>query len=518
MHIDARELENNTIIEGDICIVGAGAAGISIALEWIDTSYKIILLEGGGFGYEDKIQDLYKGTTTGQKYFPLKSTRLHYFGGTTGHWGGYCTEFDAIDFKKRDWVPHSGWPISKNDLDPFYKRSKDILDLHATDYSLEYWQKQDSSRVHLPIDKNVVYSKMWQFSAPTRFGNKYRDAIVNAPNIHLYTYANVTNMIANEQLSEITEVTIKNLEGKEHKVKATHYILACGAIQNPRLLLASNKQYKKGLGNENDIVGRYFMDHIEMKSSELWLSNSHPMQLYIYNHGKTKARAELALTEATQTKYKILNGTASLTHLDKARQIQSTIDTWDDEDPRRNVMTTWEKIKKRLLTYKESTIDNIDKAYELFTRIEQAPNPDSRLTIGTKKDALGVPLVNLNWQITSIEKESIRKIHEIIGQQVGISDIGRVKLLEYLHDKNDTSWPSFTSGGWHHIGTTRMSDTPKNGVVDANCKVHGIANLFIAGASCFTTSGAANPTLTIVALSLRLSDHLKERMKNNTSI
>ena len=120
MHVDARKLENNSLIEGDICIVGAGAAGISMALEWMNTPYKVLLLEGGGFEYDEQVQELYAGKTTGQRYFPLKSIRLHYFGGTTGHWAGWCAEFDEIDFKKRDWIPGSGWPITLENVKPFY--------------------------------------------------------------------------------------------------------------------------------------------------------------------------------------------------------------------------------------------------------------------------------------------------------------------------------------------------------------------------------------------------------------
>ncbi len=129
MHIDARNLGNNTLIEGDICIIGAGTAGISIALDWVDSAFKVVLLEGGGFEYDDQVQDLYAGETTGQKYYPLKSTRLHYFGGTTGHWGGMCAPYDPIDFVKRDWVPESGWPISREELDPFYARAHKTLQL-----------------------------------------------------------------------------------------------------------------------------------------------------------------------------------------------------------------------------------------------------------------------------------------------------------------------------------------------------------------------------------------------------
>src|SRR5580700_12217901 len=129
MHTDARKLPDNTLIEGDICIIGAGAAGISIALDWMNTPYKVILLEGGGFEYDEQVQELYAGRTTGQRYYPLKSARLHYFGGTTGHWAGFCSTFDEIDFERRDWVPYSGWPISRKDLDPFYIRAHKNLEL-----------------------------------------------------------------------------------------------------------------------------------------------------------------------------------------------------------------------------------------------------------------------------------------------------------------------------------------------------------------------------------------------------
>ncbi len=516
MHIDARELENNSLIEGDICIVGAGAAGISIALDWLDTSYKVILLEGGGFNYDTRVQQLYQGKTTGQKYYPLMSSRLHSFGGTTALWGGFCAPFDAIDFKKRDWVEHSGWPISKKDLDPFYKRAKDKLDLHSDNYSIDYWQKKDISRKSLPIDKNVVWDKIWQFSRPSRFGVKYKDTIIEAKNIHLYTFANVTEILANENISEIKEVIIKNYRGKTHKVKANYFILACGAIQNSRLLLTSNKQMSVGLGNQNDIVGKYFMEHVEIKSAELWLTKPFSMDLYMLNSKKTKARAELAITSDIQEKFKILNGTASLEPLTKARHMESQIEHWKNEDLRKNAYrrTLWEKIINRALIYKESRIKSINTAYELFTRIEQAPNPLSRITLGKEKDSLGVPKANLHWVLTSFEKRSIRKIYEIIGQQIGKAAIGRVKLMDYLQDENDESWPEFTSGGWHHMGTTRMHNNPKNGVVDSNCKVYDIDNLFIAGSSCFTTAGAVNPTFTLVALSLRLSDFLKEKLKH----
>jgi hypothetical protein len=279
-------------------------------------------------------------------------------------------------------------------------------------------------------------------------------------------------------------------------------------------LLASNRQTPRGLGNDHDLVGRYFMEHLEIKSAELWLIKPASLKLYAFDFGVTKARAELAIHSKKQEEFGILNGTVSLTPLDMAKKVKPAIESWDQEDPKKS---------------RDSFIGNIIKAanespqplagsrsYELFTRIEQAPNPASRVTLDRERDGLGVPRASLHWELTPLEKRSIRKIYELLGQEVGRAGTGRVKLMDYLWDKNDHSWPSFTGGGWHHMGTTRMSNDPKQGVVDANCKVHGISNLFMAGASCFATAGAPNPTLTLVALTLRLSDHLKGLVKNRT--
>ncbi len=512
MHTDARNLDNNTIIEGDICIAGAGAAGISMAMEWDNTPFKVILLEGGGFEYEDRIQELYGGKTTGQRYFPLKSTRLHYFGGTTGHWAGYCSLLDPIDFAKREWVNESGWPITLNDLLPFYKKAHDYLDLEHFDYSEEYWLKKNYLFEKLPFDEKVIWNKMWRFSPPTRFGKKYKDPVFNSKNIHLYTYANAVNIVANDEIRTIKEMVIKNYAGKTHIVRAKKFVLACNAIQNARLLLASSQQAKNGLGNDNDIVGRYFMEHLEMRSAELWFNRPRALNLYIHN---PEARAELAVSAEKQAEFKILNGTASLSELALARRMKPFIDTWSKDDPRESKKRMNDAYDKAEGNRFERKKEIFSDAFEFYTRIEQSPNPSCRVTLDTEKDELGMPRTQLHWELTPLEKTSIRKLYELIGEQVGWAGIGRVKLLEYLEDENDQSWPTFTSGGWHHIGTTRMSDDPKKGVVDANCKVHGIANLYVAGASCFPTSGAVNPTFSLVALSLRLSDNLLNEMKNN---
>ncbi|HSU27026.1 MAG TPA: GMC family oxidoreductase [Chitinophagaceae bacterium] len=516
MHIDARLLDDRSVIEGDICIIGTGAAGLSMALEWVDTPYKVILLEGGGFEYDEKVQELYNGKILGHPYYPMKSSRLHYFGGSTGHWGGMCSTMDEIDFVKRDWVENSGWPIRLEDIAACYPRAHKNLDLGPYEYDVKYWQKQEQSFVPMPLEDEILWTKMWQLSPPTRFGTKYKDAVVNAKNIHLYTYANVVDIQATENISAIKEVTVKNHAGKQHTVRARYFVMACCSIQNARLLLASNKQAPAGLGNGNDLVGRYFMEHIEIGTGELWVNK--PESLVLYRRTVHKQQAELAISRQKQEELKLLNATVAFVPLDIAKVMEPSVKTWSEDDPRK-ALDKWSKYYQN--AYKKGAFRHVSlpfqkyQAFGLYTRSEQAPNPDSRVTLSKEIDALGVPRADLTWQMTPIDKKTLRAITQLLGQQVGKAGIGRVKMADFLLDEKDETVPPEASGGWHHIGTTRMSDTPKTGVVDKNCKVHGIENLFIAGSACFPTSGAINPTLTLVALTLRLSDHLKEQIKAN---
>lgn len=511
MNIDARKLEDNTIIEGDICIIGAGTAGISLALDWAGRNEKVILLEAGGFEYEAEIQDLYDGTTTGQRYYPLRSTRLHYFGGTTGHWAGMCAPFDEIDFKYREWVPHSGWPINFKDLNPYYEKAHKPLKLGPYSYDLSYWKNELENMVSFPLDKEKVWNKVWQFSL-AHFNKDYKQDILNAKNISLYTYATAVNIKGNEDVNEIKEVVIKNHSGKTHKVKAKHFVLACGTIQNARMLLASNSQQKEGLGNSNDNVGRYFMEHLEHASAELWFFKDVNWNQYNWEYGKTIARTELSITEEEQTRQQILNGTVSFTPLAMGKYLKSDMDTWNDKDPRKSADSFMENIFEAMDKAEKEKDERVKRSFVLNTRIEQAPNPNSRVTISNEKDVLGVQKPILNWELSPIDKRSIRTIYQILGQQFGKAGLGRVKLKPFLRDEtDDITWPEDINGGWHHMGTTRMSDEPKTGVVNKHCQVHGISNLYVAGAGCFATSSAPNPTLTLVALTLRLSDYIKNK-------
>jgi choline dehydrogenase-like flavoprotein len=508
MHTDARTLEDKALIQGDVCIVGAGAAGIAMALDWMGRRERVIVLEGGGFEYEPEIQQLYDGKTTGQRYYPLMSTRLHFFGGTTGHWSGLCTPFDGIDFTERDWVPESGWPISMKDLDPYYAAAQQTLKLGPYEYDLGYWEKEIPNLTPFPLDPEVFWNKMWQYS-PARYGDLYRDAIVSARNIHLYTYANVTDIRLTESHTGVRELTVKNHAGKSCRVRAKKYVLACGTIQNARLLLASNSQLSGGVGNHYDLVGRYFMEHLEVASAELWFFKPFATDLYFQRFGQTLSNAEIAFTGQAQARHRMLNGTISLFPLPMGKYQKPRMEIWQSKDPRiskDSVSADWAEAREKAKTETGA----IERAFQLNTRLEQAPNPYSRVTLAPEKDALGMPRAQLHWALSPLDKYSMRTLYQLLGNEFGRLGLGRVKLQPFLRDEHDDTFPDTTNGGWHHMGTTRMHENPKKGVVNADCQVHGLHNLYVAGAACFPTGGAANPTLTLTALSLRLSDHLKK--------
>ena len=493
-----------------------------MALEWTNSPLKVVLLEGGGFELEPEMQDLYRGDIVGQPYYPLQAARLHYFGGTTNHWAGWCSTYDPIDFEERPWVPHSGWPIRRQQLDEFYARAQPILDVGPHGYDAADWVKRDSELEPFPLDPDAVWPKMWQFSPPTRFGTKYRDAIVNARSVHLYTHANVCEIEANAGLSAVDSLRVRTLQDKEHRVKARYYVLACSTIQNARLLLASNRRAKGGLGNAHDLVGRYFMEHLEMPAGELVLARpqSTKTKMYVMDYGVTKARAELSLSAQAQKEHKILNGTASLEPGVIGEEVKSTFQFMPPQTL--TARMAWEKGGKvgppplipstpSAETASTTAPTTRQRNFHLITRQEQAPNPSSRITLSAETDAMGMPRAILDWQLTELDKRSIRTYYKVLGREIGRSGVGRVQLRDWLMS-DDRTWPSFLSGGWHHMGTTRMHVDPKQGVVDANCRVHGIANLYIAGAAVYPTAGSANPTLTLVALALRLSDHLRARI------
>ena len=310
---------------------------------------------------------------------------------------------------------------------------------------------------------------------------------MDADNVHLLTYANAVDLEADASVRQVTGVRVKTIDGKSHLVRARYFALACGSIQNARLLLCSNQQAPAGLGNDHDLVGRFFMEHLEMGGAQLILERPLSLSLYRSRFALPRpASGELALTEEMQRRHRVLNGTVSLrpgTFPEEMRSFFMRVRDGnlgerlrDDgrEDRRRQNVASWSP---------PATVE-ARRDFQMSSRAEQAPNPDSRVMLSDKKDALGMRRADLHWKLTELDKRSMRVLYEVLANEFGRTGLGRVQILDWLLE-DDPTWPSFLSGGFHHMGTTRMHHDAREGVVDSNCRVHGMANLFMAGASVF---------------------------------
>jgi choline dehydrogenase-like flavoprotein len=528
--IDARTVPQNTVIETEVCIIGAGAAGITLSREFIDQPFRVCLLESGGLDLEPDTQSLYEGENVGLPYYPLVSARLRYFGGTTNHWDGRCLPLDEIDFAARDWVSNSGWPFDRSHLDPFYARAQRICLLGPLAYACEDWEA--ICRQRLPFDTARITSTFSQAShdptstdtshgktKPARFGTLYRDEIGRAHNISTYLYANAVDIEANEVASQVNRVRVATLAGNGFWVSARLFVLATGGIENARLLLLSNGIQKAGLGNQRGLVGRYFMEHHHGPDG-IWILSNPEIDLTMYNkkswENGTWVRGFLGISLETQHREKLLNcglniqyeptldpkGTQSLKKVLKAIRGGDVPDDFARHVG--NIITDIDDIA--ISAYRRLAGQNPFITFKVRYWGEPLPNPDSRVLLSPERDRLGKNRVWLDWRLSDMDLFTMKRVYQILAEELGRAGLGRLKVP---FAENDTSWPSPPTGSFHHMGTTRMHVDPKHGVVDPNCRVHGIANLFVAGSSVFPTAGQANPTLTIVALATRLADHIK---------
>lgn len=530
MLLDARTVPNAELIECDLCVVGAGAAGISLAREFAGASLKLCLLESGGLQFNDETQTLYQGEIRGRTYYGLDITRLRYFGGSTNHWTGWCRPLDAIDFEARAYLPHSGWPITCQDLNPYYARAQAVCQLGPFTYqAIDF--AADLPALYSEQDDRIT-TKVWQRSPPTHFGVTYRDDIANAANINCYLYANVMGFENNDDAQTVTQVRVACLSGTSFWVKARFFVLACGGIENPRLLLLSNSKCPAGLGNDHDQVGRFFMLHPWIEAGRvLAVGSSEELHTPPSTHYGKKLRAGLGVAEALQRTEGLPNHGILLKDPDyrkgskgyRRRSAKSyrTLKRllkdplrMDDTllDDLKGVLSDLDGVAATLYHRVRETLGLSTRRGALLkveVRMEHLPNPDSRITLSPDRDMLGLNRVIMDWRLASTEKAAMRRTLKIIGQALGGLGAGRLQIAEWLQAE-DNDWPEASMmPDYHHMGTTRMSRMPYDGVVDANCRVHGVSNLYIAGSSVFPTGGFSNPTLTIVALALRLADHLK---------
>ncbi len=515
---DFQDYDGGPTVECDLCIVGAGAAGISTGNEFLNGQSRVIILESGGLEWEEDTQALYGGASVGTPYYDLMDCRLRYFGGTTNHWGGMCSRLDSIDFAPRSWVPHSGWPITRDDLDPFYARAHQIVDIGAMNY--DQAEVSPPGTRYLELDPDKISHKVWRYSVPpTSFAEKYKPGLERDPKVEVWLHANLVEVETDDQARHVTGVKVASLGGKRVTVRARHYILAMGGIENARHLLAANRVIPGGLGNQHDLVGRFFMEHLRIRAGSILLTGDWYKSYLHLDHQGHEVRSALRPSESAQAREQLLNSMTMFGEIDRIRWTSKGYGSLfvlkeslkSGQMPEHLGRELW-----NIVTDVQGIVGGMLEKADFGTYVgmegEQSPNPDSRITLIGERDALGVPRVQLAWRMLPIDKRTIRRFFELIGEEFGRVKAGRVQMDDWLADPDDLTWSDELIGENHHIGVTRMAADPRQGVVDANCRVHGLDNLYVAGSSVFVTSGCANPTLTIVALALRLADHLKPNL------
>ena len=545
---DAAEIEAGAVLAADICIVGSGAAGISLALALLDSGLSVLLLEGGGAGFEAASQALYRGAVADPLlHSPTENYRRRAFGGSTAIWGGRCVPFDAIDFEARPWVAGSGWPFGLGELAPWYGQANALCEAGRFAYAAsDVFPAGLRPMLAGFAGKDFTADTLERFSIPTDFGARYHARLAHSGNVRLLLHASVVALRTSPDGGAVDRLDVVGPGGRRLVVRAGQVVLALGGLETPRLLLASRGEYEgghpDGIGNAHGQVGRHYMCHVAGTLGTLRPA-APAWHGYDVSDDGVYCRRRLALTPAAQCRLRTGNFVARLHHpripdpshrtgalsaLYFARPFisheygkrlhngaRTGASAWlahlrnvaVDTRGTAGFLSHW--LRHRTLAarkYPSVIVPPRDDRYSLDFHAEQEPNPLSRVSLAHDTDALGLPRLHVDWRHTALDMHTIRASLAALAAQMSQSGAG-----SFAYDPEEVELAALQDGayGGHHIGTARMSRDARTGVVDADCRVHGVANLFVAGSAVFATSSQANPTLTIVALALRLADHLK---------
>ena len=514
------------MLSTDVCIVGAGAAGITIAAELAGSTIDVVLLESGGLSREKDTHRLNEGESDGLPYSALEASRSRFFGGSTNCWGGWCRPLDPEDFERRPWLPESGWPLGAEELSSFYERATALLQLGSSEYDPALLSRIDGKYVsRLETDERVVATHIARFSPPARFGSLYRDKLRDARNIRCLLHANAVEIETDAEASRARGVRAATLDGRSIRVEARHVVLAAGGIENARLMLLSTKAMPNGIGNAHDLVGRFFMEHPARYLGHLVSSEPQSLDLYdsTFNYHNpafavdgSPVVAFLALSNAVQEAEELLRhrvvfhttypgddsgGMESLLRLTgRSRFVERSTEPLRDLG---QVVRSAPRLAKAVVA-RRLGIRRLGSA-QLIAIVEPEASPASRITLGDRRDALGLRRARVTWHLTDRVDRTFDRIKSLLGTELHRIGIGTFEGTP----ENDSTRDLWC---WHHIGTTRMNDDPRQGVVDREGRVHGIPNLYVTGSSVFPTAGCDMPTMTIVALAVRTAALIRAQL------
>lgn len=494
---DANDLIRSAALRADVVVVGGGPAGLTVALDLAAAGADVLVLESGDRTTTPEARDLDLGELAGT---PLRfggndmttaDVRIRALGGASGHWAGMCRPLDEIDLSTRPWIPGSGWPIDRADLDPWYRRAEATLELGDTGWDPAVWYERCATGPL--IGEGPLETAVYQFSPPVRFGSDRMDDLESPDGPRVMVNATVVDATLDPSGTRIVELTIRTPAGEIHSVTAEHVVLAAGGYEVARLLLSWDGE--RGVANSSGLVGHGFADHPHRSAGQIRaLLESDVPPLYAWGDAPgdeppSKVWAGWAPTPDTQEAEQIANCVVLLRFEDgpeSAREDPTA--TTDAIGP----LLSWSNDGARA---RWATLD---------VRTEQRPNDASRITLGSERDATGLRRLKIDWRPTPDDDRTGQRLVEIFGAELGRAGIGRVEVAPRGRPFGEIP----IEIGCHPLGTARLSEDPASGVADGDLRSHDVENLHICSSAVFPTGGHANPTLTIVALAHRLAAHL----------
>ncbi len=464
------------IDEHDVCIIGAGPAGIVLATRLADHGQRVLLLEAGGERYAARSQAFYRCTSDGRDAWP-ETTRLRYLGGTSNHWAGRCRPLLVSDFAADHDGEMPGWPIGYDAISAYLPEAMRILELPPNGFVARNPPLNDD----FPAD---VYA----MSPPVRFGSRYRDRLAAHVNLDLCLNANAVELTPRNGRI-IGAVRARNYRGDDFVMRARRFVLAMGALENARFLLNQVRDDGRAIGDEGGLLGRCFMEHMNVQLGHFLLRDADngprgPFQYFtsdafVHRRHIGKGNVTFSIVE----RIKSYGRTAAIKTFFKRLACD-----WDLAD------------KVEFIARFDCPGDGV-----LTTLIEQVPGRQSYLALSDEVDELGLRVARLHWEVGERDLRTIREIALAVAEAFANAGLGMVKLDPLVLDADPAM---LIAPHAHHMGTTRMAADPAHGVVDANCRVFGTDNLYVAGSSIFATGGASNPTMPLLQFALRLGDHL----------
>ena len=525
-YLNANTVNEESTLSYDICIIGSGAAGIAVAREFLNSKRSVVMLEAGGIDFEPELQTDYDYEQINGRGGDWEFTRTRQWGGSTAVWYGRCTNLQPIDFEKRDWVANSGWPISHDTVQKYRGRALDTLCVpHPEAIDPETWA---DSETYKAFSSENINTNVFLWSNPKDMAVAYHEAVEDSKSVTLCYYAFAQEIIPNENDDHVESVRVMSSDGISFSVNAKMIVIAGGSIENSRLLLLSQTNSENGLGNDFDNVGRYYMDHPRIEgAARLCVDKSNSNWRQRIGHlnetmtAKDNVQMFLSLSEEAQRANRLLNHGTVFRAVTEEQLSESFLAAKEifyaakGKNGTRFQMKDIPKVVaglpmlaktglKRKLG-REMTFSHLI----LIDQLEQEPDRESRVCLDTRRDRFGQQKAAVKWEIGSSTTNSLRWFHKSLDTHLRNIKLGWIEspLIsdpDYIPDYTDACHPT---------GTTRMSLHPKDGVVNPDCQVHGFNNLFIAGSSVFPTVGYANPTLTLVALAIRLADSIKAKIE-----